>query len=123
MGDRAAYAELVREVRASGADPLARGALAGALVEAAEGASLLHSRTLAGELLDEALHLARERVEVDVLARVEELRVRISTAAADEVPAPAPGEGADDLARELVSCLQSGGASDAAATAVLPAGE
>lgn len=118
VGDRAGYAELVREVRAAGRDPLARGALAGALLEAAVGASLLHSQTLAGELLGEALQVAGERGEMDVLTRVDELRVRIATADVGEVPAPAAAtEGADELARDLVSCLQAGGPEAAAGAA------
>ena len=89
-------------------DPLAAGALAAALFEAAVGASLLHDRELAGELLDEVLHLARERGEADVLARAEGLRAGIPTAPVDEAQAPAGGQDANDFARELVSCLETG---------------
>ncbi len=108
VGDRAAYAELVREVRETARDPLAAGALAAALFEAAVGASLLRDRELAGELLDEVLHLARERGEADVLARAEGLRAGIPTAPVDEAQAPAGGQDANDFARELVSCLETG---------------
>ena len=123
VGDRAAYVELVRQVRESGRDALARGALAGALLETAVGASLLPSLTLAAELLDEATHLARERGEVDVLARAEELRGAISTAPLTEASPPAAGQDADDLAHELVACLRAGETRDASAGAGPPAGE
>ncbi|MET0398156.1 MAG: hypothetical protein ABW277_15250 [Longimicrobiaceae bacterium] len=123
IGDRAGYVELVREVRGSGGDSLVMGALAGALLETAVGASLLHSQTLAGELLDEALQVARERGEVDVVARVEELRGSISAEVVDEVRAPAAGQGTDELARELVSCLQAVTGGDADTPAAPPAGE
>ncbi|HLL47049.1 MAG TPA: hypothetical protein VK399_10065, partial [Longimicrobiaceae bacterium] len=81
------------------------------------------SLTLAAELLDEATHLARERGEVDVLARAEELRGAISTAPLTEASPPAAGQDADDLAHELVACLRAGETRDASAGAGPPAGE
>ena len=108
LGRRAEYAELVRGVRETGRDPLGGVALAAGLVETALGALLLRSQTLAGELLTEAIRLARERGEVDVLARAEELREGFSAGCPDPVHAAAAGDQADDLARRLVSCLQAG---------------
>lgn len=107
IGRRAEYAELVHAVREVGRDPLGGVALAAGLVEAAQGALLLHGLMLAEELLTEAIRVARERGEVDVLARAEELRASKSAARPDAAHAPATGHQADELARDLVSSLRS----------------
>lgn len=122
VGDRAVYAEFVREVRETARDPLAEGALAAALFETAIGAFLLGEGKLTGELLDEVLHLARERGEEDVLARAEVLLGCIPTGPVNESHAPAAGQDTNDLARELVSCLQAGGARQASIPASSMAG-
>jgi tetratricopeptide (TPR) repeat protein len=108
-GEHAVFVQLVGEVRQAGLDPLARSALAAALFEAAVGASLLRDQGLAGELLDEVVHLARERGEEDVLARAEELRGGIPAGAEAATHAPAVEQDDDDLARELVNSLLPGG--------------
>lgn len=122
LGESGAFGELLREVRRVGRDPLARGGLASAMVETAIGAALLGEHPLAGELLDQALDVARERGEVDVPGRVEELRRRMPASVLEVGLAGAVTSSPDELARELVSCLQAGGAAAGAGTAAPFAG-
>ncbi|MEW5930538.1 MAG: hypothetical protein AB1941_24015 [Gemmatimonadota bacterium] len=122
VGDRIAYADLVRQVRVAGRDPLAKGAFAAALFETALGASRLNYQELASRLLDEVLDVAHDRGEADVLARAEDLRGRIPAEPPVETSTPAAGQDSSPFAHELVSCLQARGTTDSGRREASPAG-
>ncbi|HEX2188194.1 MAG TPA: hypothetical protein VHG51_04815 [Longimicrobiaceae bacterium] len=119
VGDRALFTEMADQAREAGSIPDARGALAAALVEIAKGAALLEEETLATGLLDDAMEVARARGEVDVLARVDELRHRLDTGTIVGVAVPAAPPGPDDLMADLLRSLETGGAGTPGGTAPL----